>query len=284
MKDNKDHIDFERDFFKKASIGYSKSKEDVWLDMESKMSKKPQGRLVKLGSVKIIQYSAAAILIIGLGLFSFLRLYSEKTYCPNGQHLKFELPDGSMVTLNANSEISYHPYWWQYSRILEFKGEAFFEVKKGKKFKVNSEQGSTTVLGTKFNIYSRNNDYKVYCIQGRVKVEDNHNDSVILTKNEFSIVNQKTKMTKLQDENSNKNAIAWIDNKFIFTAMPLKEVYEEIERQFDITIDGKENLIGISTSGATRGSSPEEIINLIGKPFGVKCMKISDKKYIVEQK
>jgi hypothetical protein len=66
--------------------------------------------------------------------------------------------------------------------------------------------------------------------------------------------------------------------------MPIKDIYEEIERQYDIVIDGKEKIKGLSTFNSKRGSSAEEIINSIGKPFGVKCIKISDNKYIVEQK
>jgi ferric-dicitrate binding protein FerR (iron transport regulator) len=284
MKENSNHIDFERDFFKSSKNQYSRSKENVWNDMESKLSIEPQGKVIRVDFMKAIRYSAAAVLIIGLGLISFLRLYSVNVLCPNGQHTKIDLPDGSTVTLNANSELSCHPYWWQFTRELDFTGEAFFEVSKGKKFVVKSERASTTVLGTSFNIYARNDEYKVNCITGRVMVETKNNETSILIKNEFTIVNHESKMVKLQDENNTKNSIAWIQNEFIYTSVPLTDIYEEIERQFDIEINGKENLKGISSFNAKRGSSAEEMINLIGRPFGVKCIKISERKYIVEQK
>lgn len=284
MNQDKDHMNFERDFFKKSKIQYSKSKEEVWLEMESKLTESHKDNVIKVNFIQYLKYGVAAVLIIGLGLLSFSRYYSIDIYCPNGQHSIVALPDGSKVTLNANSNLSYHPYWWQFSRKLNFSGEAFFEVQKGKKFEVISEKASTTVLGTKFNIYSRNDEYRVYCISGKVKVETKKNKSTILMKNDYTIVSQDNNIVKLQDETINQNAIAWINNEFIFTALPLKVVYEEIERQFDIVISGKENLKGISTSNIKRGSSPEEIINIIGKPFGVKCVKVSDKNFIVEQK
>jgi transmembrane sensor len=280
----KDHIDFEKDFFQNSSIPYSKTKEDVWADMELKLVEKPKGKKINLPVYKAISYSAAAVLIIGLGLLSFLNLYRINVSVPFGQHSKIELPDGSTVTLNAGSQMSYHPYWWKYSRKVNLSGEAYFEVKKGNKFEVKSQKASTTVLGTSFNIYSRNQEYRVNCITGKVMVKTNDNQSEVLSENEFSVVTRDNKIVKLQDENLNKNALAWIKNEFIFTSMPLKEIYEELERQFDIEITGKENLVGISTFNARRGSSPEEIINLVGKPFGVKCIKISERKYIVEQK
>jgi transmembrane sensor len=278
------HIDFESDFFKKTDIKYSRSMEDVWADMESKLEEKPKGKVIQLNFRKIIKYSAAAVLIIGLGSISFMRLYSVNVTCPSGQHTIVTLPDGSVATLNAKTELSYHPYWWQFSRKLDFSGEAFFKVQKGKKFVVNSEKASTTVLGTSFNIYARNNDYRVNCISGKVLVENKINESTIITKNEYSVLNQENKWTKLSDSTNTSNSIAWIQNEFVFTSMPLKDVYEEIERQFDIVIEGIENLKGISSFNAKRGSSAEEIINIASKPFGLKCTKISDKKYIVEQK
>ncbi len=283
MKDYKSHIYFESDFFKKTNIRYSKSKEDVWSDMESKLKDNPEGKVLNIDFRRITKYSAAAVLIIGLGILSFLRLYSVNIYCPNGQHTKVNLPDGSLVTLNANSSLAYKPYWWQFGRIIELEGEAFFKVKIGKKFVVQSENASTTVLGTSFNIYSRKNEYKVNCISGRVMVKTKNKQSAILLKNEYTIVNKDNNIVKLQDENKNKNAIAWMNNEFVFTSMQLQDIYEEIERQFDIVIIGKENLKGIASFNTKRGSSAEEIIYLIGKPFGIKCIKISETKYIVEQ-
>jgi ferric-dicitrate binding protein FerR (iron transport regulator) len=284
MSKTSNHIDFERDFFKKASIQYSKSKEDVWADMESKLTEMPESKILKIDFMKVIRYSAAAVLIIGLGLSSFFRLYSVSVYCPNGQHTKVELPDGSKITLNANSELTYHPYWWRFSRKLDFKGEGFFEVTKGKKFIVVSEKALTTVLGTSFNIYFRDNEYRVNCFTGKVMVNTINNESTVLVKNEYTIVDKANKLVKSKDDISNKNSIAWINNEFVFTSMPLQEIYEEIERQYDIVISGKENVVGISSFNSSRGSSAEEIINLIGKPHGVKCIKISDKNYIIEQK
>ncbi len=119
--------------------------------------------------------------------------------------------------------------------------------------------------------------------QGVVKVETKCEEEKVLMKSDYGIVNQGNSIVKLKDKDNNQNPVAWINNEFIFTSMPLKVVYEEIERQFDIEIKGKEYLKGISTFSAKRVSSPEEIINMIGKPSGVKCIKISENEFIVEQ-
>ena len=60
-----------------------------------------------------------------------------------------------------------------FSRKVSLEGEAFFEVNPGKKFEVVSKFGKTIVLGTSFNIYSRNSSYQVTCMTGKVKVIEN---------------------------------------------------------------------------------------------------------------
>ena len=123
----------------------------------------------------------------------------------------------------------------------------------------------------------------MYCISGRVKVKTKTNESAVLVKNDYSVINKDNKVVKLQDSINNKNSVAWINNEFVFTSMPLLDIYEEIERQYDIVIEGKDNLTGISSFNSKRLSSAEEIINLIGKPFGIKGIKVNDKKFILEQ-
>ncbi|NJO91798.1 MAG: FecR domain-containing protein [Chloroflexia bacterium] len=187
MKDSFNHTDFEKEFFAKTKIHYSKSKEEVWSELDAKLGKTKQAKVIKVNFKKIISYSAAAVLIVSIGIFSFIRYYSINVYCPNGQHSAITLPDGSKVTLNANSQLSYHPYWWKYSRKLDFSGEAFFEVTKGDKFSVVSKNGTTSVLGTSFNIFARDNDYRVHCITGKVKVEKENSGVIILTQNEYTV-------------------------------------------------------------------------------------------------
>jgi len=62
-----------------------------------------------------------------------MRFYTQTITVPKGHHLVAQLPDGSTVDLNADTKLSYHPYWWRFARTVNFEGEGFFKVKKGKK-------------------------------------------------------------------------------------------------------------------------------------------------------
>lgn len=109
-----------------------------------------------------ISTAASLILIFLLQLF----LFAQTSIQSGGQSKSFRLPDNSRVVLSANSSISYSKYFWK--RKLTMQGEAYFEVKKGKKFTVKTNEGSVSVLGTRFQVIQKNNQLDVSCYEGEV--------------------------------------------------------------------------------------------------------------------
>jgi len=85
----------------------------------------------------------------------------------------YHLPDGSIVEVEVNSEISYLPFNGN-KREIFLKGEALFRVHKDKKrpFTVYASDLATTALGTIFRIYARQESLltKVNLIEGKVVV------------------------------------------------------------------------------------------------------------------
>jgi ferric-dicitrate binding protein FerR (iron transport regulator) len=157
-QENAEHIDF----FKNVAVPFTKSKADIWEtlsdQLETAVSVQPKGKLISMVGYKV----AAAAVIIVIGSTSFMRLHTRTVFSEKGNHTNHLLPDGSSVELNAAATISYHPYWWKINRTVSLEGEAFFEVKKGSQFIVESTVGKTEVLGTSFNINTRNKAYKVF--------------------------------------------------------------------------------------------------------------------------
>jgi len=281
MKNSKQKLDHEA-FFSNLNIPYPKSKNDVWNELSEKIDKDIEKTTTLLKPKRhLFISSAAAMIIVLIGIAAFMRFYSVNIHSPGGQHLATVLPDGSTVHLNAETGISYKPYWWKFSRELELDGEAFFDVKKGKNFKVVSDNGITEVLGTSFNIFSRNNNYKVHCITGKVLVSSNFGEQKVLRPS-YSVEIKGHSLKKIQKEEKIENVVAWIDNKFFFTGVPIKDVFEEIERQFDINIELKTSEKDKYTGNFERGSSPDEILDLICKPFGLMYQKKSN-TYIIEK-
>lgn len=144
---------------KKANIDSDYTK------VKQKLSKKS-----KVIQLKKLYYIAASVIII-LGLFQYMN--SSKTITAGfGKKILAELPDGSKVHINAGSEINYKRFFWKEEKIINLKGEAYFEVEKSANgFKVISESGEVNVLGTKFNVMDRNQRFNVVCYTGKVSVK-----------------------------------------------------------------------------------------------------------------
>ena len=143
-------------FFKNADIPFDESKEEIWDKMSNKLEdiiiEKPKATLLSALWFKLM---AAFVVVIGIGFIAFTQFYTTVIVAEKGVHVNHVFPDGSKVELNAASSITYQPYRWSTLREVQLTGEAFFSVKKGKPFIVVSENGTTEVLGTRFNINTR---------------------------------------------------------------------------------------------------------------------------------
>ena len=113
-----------------------------------------------------ISTAASLILIFLLHLF----LFSSTTLQAGNQADSFRLPDHSRVILSSNSAINYSTYHW--NRKLQLQGEAYFEVNEGKKFIVKTDEGSVSVLGTRFLVTEKEDQLTVSCFEGKVAFEN----------------------------------------------------------------------------------------------------------------
>ncbi len=186
---------------------------------------------------------------------SFLVYFSMQAYfnfnfiTHDTPHSLIKLPDGSSSTLNALSSIKYKRDFNK-DRKLILDGEAFFDVKKGiLPFIINTKFGEVKVLGTSFNVRSRDDGFEVGVNEGIVEVSNGKNTFLI----------KKDEMIKIESINSDKkqniikaynNYPDWINNMLFFENTPISEVCREIERTFNITIKfSKSEIKNIKVTG-----------------------------------
>jgi transmembrane sensor len=88
------------------------------------------------------------------------------------------LPDGSVVTLNAASKLSYTDKFNGDTRPVTLLGEAFFKItpNKAKPFIINVNGVTVKVVGTSFNVKSRNGKTEVIVETGIVNVSRDKNN------------------------------------------------------------------------------------------------------------
>lgn len=282
MNDKNLHIDELKkrsaEFFSQGKIDWEKSEAQVWEELSSLTQKTaPKGKSVVFP--RFYKYAAAVILLLVLaGTIPFI--YSKTVESLPGEHVHAILPDGSIIELNAGSHIKYYPLKWFVQRKVIFEGEAFFQVQKGKKFDVQSKNGTTEVLGTSFNIYARDEKYQVTCLTGKVKVETVAKQSVILLPG--SQVNlEKGKLVVEKNVNTD-DIISWKNNRFYFAGTPLHEVIDEIERQYGVTIKIQSKLYNRNFAGNfPKKYTVEEVLDFVCKTMQVKFVKQSENVFLV---
>lgn len=158
-----------------------------------------------------------------------------------GQRKLVVLPDGSRVTLNADSRIKYGQDF-STNRVIELEGEAFFEVVKdaAHPFSVVSHDLTTTALGTSFNIkaYGAEAPVQVTLATGKVKVEDNLplTPAIVMDPGEGVRFDPKTSEI-LKSKVDLKGALSWQDGILHFEKVPFNEVLTELERWYGIQFD-----------------------------------------------
>lgn len=285
MKHDKEHINLNavdqqsKAFFKGGTFNWKRDKADVWSAIERNLDVRPQGRSLSL-KLQVTRWAVAATIALLIATGSFLRFYSVRIVTSAGQHLVAELPDQSKVNLNAQTSLIYYPYWWKITRIVKLEGEGFFEVQKGKKFTVMSAKGSTQVVGTSFNIFSRDDVYKVTCVTGSVKVRSKAGYMAVLTPNSKAEIQSDGKINVLNNIETYPE-ISWKMNVFLFTASPVFQVFKEIERQYGVHIETKIDDHSLYTGNFTKDQNVEEILEYVCPALGLKYIRKSAGEYII---
>jgi transmembrane sensor len=288
MKQNYDHIppehrlsEEEEALLNGMTPPFSETRQDIWAKLENELEEPlevPQGKVIRMGWVK---YAAAAALALVISTGAFMRLHSVEVNSQLGEHTTHVLPDGSIVELNASSGISYHPYWWSFSREINFEGEAFFEVEPGSNFAVISNNGTTEVLGTSFNINARGDRYNVFCRTGKVRVS-NAQAAVTIMPNMSATLRETTRFD-VEDDISEASVLGWTKNQLTFSSVQLAELTAELEMQYavEIQIGIPSPVHVICSANFEKPKTAEEAIALICAGNGLDYRKLGDAKFMI---
>lgn len=158
---------------------------------------------------------------------------------PKGRQFQLVLPDGSKVWLNAASSIKYPTVFAENERLVEVKGEAYFEIADNKKkpfmVKVNDAM-VTEVLGTSFNINSYENEkaVKTTLIDGLIRVNAYGHLQMLKPGQQVQVYPDQT--LKMADDIDISQITAWKNGYFDFNNADLQVVMRQLERWYDITV------------------------------------------------
>lgn len=241
-KRNGSEMDAEQKIMERVSqykVPNSTAKEDAFQLLKTKIAESNSKTITIPEKKKRINFywvaAAAAGVLVLFGIWHFVfNQTNVNILAAKGEHINYQLPDGSVVAINAESKISFSKDNFNKKRYLEMEGEAFFNVQKGNKFVVSTKNADIQVLGTSFNVFARENTFKVSCVTGKIKVESG-NQSLIIVPGESAVVSNNI-LSKFHDKNI-QTVANWRNGEFYFENEPLQTVFEEIERQFNVTFE-----------------------------------------------
>lgn len=203
----------------------------------------------------------AAILAICFSVYYYTTTLDTTITTELAQKTTVELPDASIVSLNAKSLLAYNKNDWSTERNVELQGEAFFKVAKGSTFNVITTLGTVTVYGTQFNVKQWDNYFEVICYEGLVGVTHNSQETKLKPGDSFLIIDGK----KIAKEKEYRTTPSWLNNESEFKSIPFKQVVAEFERQYNVDI----TLIDVDSTKLFTGSFTHEDIDVALKSIAV---------------
>jgi transmembrane sensor len=193
-------------------------------------------------------YVAAACVLFLLVVRQWRHSAWEELRAMPGEQLAYVLPDSSEVRLNAGATLRYDARRWKRERRLTLSGEAFFSVRPGAPFSVVAGEGLVRVLGTTFNVLARGETLVVDCFSGRVEVRlDRFGASAILDPGQGA---RRLADGRLETYRFDENRqAAWRRGVIYYESEPLGNVFDELERQFDVSVTAAPELRRRSATG-----------------------------------
>ncbi|SEW50123.1 FecR family protein [Chitinophaga arvensicola] len=150
---------------------------------------------------------------------------------PHGNSYEVALPDGSVITLNAATQLDFPASFKGNNREITLNGEAYLNVaqRAGKPFLVHLPNSTVEVLGTTFNINSYDSSLvKVSLVTGKVRMKAGKK-VVMMKPGQQAIFNKQAATLDTQPFNATVE-LGWQKGLYCFSDTPMDEICQAIFR------------------------------------------------------
>ncbi len=248
----------------------------AWQNVFQKIE--PQVKVIQLtkhNSNTTFKYimAVAAMLVVIFSVYQFSSNTSVENInlLADNEMLSETLSDGSEITLNENSILSYTKGFTEDERRVNLKGEAFFDIERNeeKPFIIELPHDQyVKVLGTSFNIKAVDNDSLTTVYVSTGIVEFGHEQSkIILVAGETGVINNKTlAVYKVTNKYSEIKERYWQNQILNFEGDNLKEVVNLMNEIFEAqTVIECESTQNLAISSRFKHKSLEYILKVIAE-------------------
>ena len=241
---------------------------------------KPKARVWSLNS-PLMRAAIITGLVIGLAVITLLLFHNNPgnviavvTVQANNIVKADSLPDGSVVTLNKHSQVSYPEKFAGDKRVLQLSGEAFFKVQPNKKkpFEVHTSNVTITVVGTSFNVRSRGDTTEIIVETGVVEVATDK-QTVVLKAGQKAITGF-TEAILQKQTNTDQLYNYYRSKKFVCDSTPLWKLIEKLNEAYDVQIVIENEAVRNEPYTTTFDNQPlDKILSIISSTFNTSVIK-----------
>lgn len=216
-----------------------------------KITVKKKVRTLDVRRRRLLRFTGiAAALLLVLGLSTWLWFdQSRETIISTAfaEQQEVTLPDGSLVILNANSSLRYPKNWDEIAdREVWLEGEAFFKVSKKpqtqQKFRVLTDDLEVQVLGTVFNVNSRQTQTSVFLEEGKIALTLKHSPDETTMMEPGELLTYSADKGAIVAHSKHTTAAlhtSWKDGVLTFENTPLSEILQKVEEIYGIHFRAK---------------------------------------------
>lgn len=234
--------------------------------------------------------AACLLFIFSTALFLYNtndRISEHYTLLTDEHTSNFTMEDGTIITLNKNSRLSYSDKYGKDSRNVKLEGEAYFEVAKdpSKPFQVEMNGASITVLGTHFNVKAdaESDDITATLVEGSIRFEG-AKQNIVMTPNQQLTFNRSTNKVDVKKIDTD-TFTAWKDGLLKYKSIPFVELIKELQSAYkvEIQIDSQElKNPAVTVSGTfSQEQSIEQILKVISRSLPIRWHN-SERVYYIQ--
>ncbi|WP_419789079.1 FecR family protein [Mucilaginibacter sp. X5P1] len=249
------------------------------------LTKSLTGKLSQQGNVTIKMSAGGTVTYIPVsngrtanGTIAYNTLTTKK-----GEQFPLILADGTQVTLDAASSITYPVSFIGKERTVTVTGQAYFKVahNEHQPFQVLVNGQTIRDIGTEFNInaYEDEGMIKTTLLEGSVKVSKAA-ESVILMPGQQSQVTTSSNTITVVKNIDTQSAVAWKNGLFQYNNANIQEVMRQFARWYDVDIQYEGTISQREFSGKMqRDLNASQVLDLLS--FTKIHFRIEGKKIIV---
>lgn len=229
---------------------YTPDKNKYWAELSKRMDARKAASLPKakiLSFTHLRRYAAVACVLlvaafsacIYIGMELGRPVLGEQVYSNLGGKSKVRLPDGTEVWLHSNTTLGYATDYKSEERLVNVKGEAYFDVThdKDKPFIVQTDGMRVVVHGTKFNVeaFPESENTFVSLAEGSVSLETDR-EKRFLVPGETATFNKHSRQLRIEKGDVDFMR-SWAKEQVVFNKKSLGYVCQYLSKWYNVKIN-----------------------------------------------